>query len=49
MCDSDVIIIAYDVMTMPCDVLLQVAVTSTGAVDVTNDAVTAVRGKCVTK
>ena len=41
--------IAYDVMTIPCDVLLQAAVTSTGAVDVTNDVDTAVRRKCVTK
>ena len=47
MCDSDVIIISYDVMTILCDVLLQVAVMTTGAVDVTNDMVTAERGKYV--
>ena len=40
--------IAYDVMTILCDVLLQVAVATTEAVDVTNNADTAVRGECVT-
>ena len=39
--------IPFDVMTILCDVLLQVAVTTTWAVDVTNDVDTAVRGKCV--
>ena len=42
-------VIPHNVMTKPCDVLLQVAVTSTGAVDVTIDVDTAVRGKYVTK
>ena len=41
--------IAYDVMTILCDVLLQVAVATTESVDVTNDVDTAVRGHCVTK
>ena len=41
--------VPYDVMTILCDVLLHVAVTTAGAVDVTNDVDTAVRGKCVTK
>ena len=36
-------------MTMLCDIILQAAVTTAGAVDVTNDVDTAVRGKCVTK
>ena len=36
-------------MTMLCDFILQAAVTTAGAVDVTNDVDTAVRGKCVTK
>ena len=40
--------IAYDVMTILCDVLLQVSLTTTGAVDVTKDVVTAVRRDCVT-
>ena len=40
--------IPYDVMTILCDVLLQVSATTAGAVDVTNYADTAVRGKCVT-
>ena len=38
-------VMPYDVMTILCDVLLQVAVTSTGAVDVTNDVDTAVSGE----
>ena len=37
----------YNVMTILCDVLLQVSVTTTGAVGVTNDVDTAVRGKYV--
>ena len=41
-------VIPYDVMTILCDVLLQVAEMTTGAVYVTNDVVTAVRGECVT-
>ena len=42
-------VMPYNVMTILCDVLLQVSVTTAGAVDVTNDVDTAVRGKCVTK
>ena len=40
--------ILYDVITILCDVLLQVAVATTESVDVTNDVVTAERGKYVT-
>ena len=46
-CDSHVMMIPYDVMTILCDVLLQVSVTTTGAVDVTNDVETAMSRRCV--